>query len=76
MKMVQIRAGVIASCRAVALQIQRPRIIGMARIAQIDLPRPREGLAMPSRAGRHDAVKHVDTARHSFEKIGRRPDNP
>ena len=72
-QMMQIGARVLRR-GACALRIERARVLGIARVAQIEPPAPGEGLAVAARAGRHHAVEHVDAAGDRCEQILRRAD--
>ena len=51
--------------------IKRARIFGMPRIFQIYRPAPGKPLTSSPGTGRQHTVKHINTARHPADKIGR-----
>ena len=52
--------------------IERARIVGMARVAQVDRAATREGEPMTAVAGGQHAIEHVDAAADRFQQILRR----
>src|SRR5690606_33639357 len=68
-EVVQIRAGILACRGARASLVERPRILGMTRVAQIDPAGPCERLPMPAGACRHHAIEHVDAAPYGLDEV-------
>src|SRR5919106_3566375 len=60
--MAQVRAREAGARRAGAVLVERPRIAGEARVAEVEAAGPGERGARPRRARRQDAVEHVDAA--------------
>ena len=58
----------------IARLVQRPRIVGMAGVAQIDLAEAGKRHAVAAVTGRHHAIEHVDAARDRFQQILGRAD--
>ena len=73
-QMMQIGARIVARRRPCAFLVERPRIVGVAGVAQIDLAEAGERHAVAPVAGRHHAVEHVDAARHRLQQILGRAD--
>ena len=62
------RRGVVARRRAVALLVERARVLGVAGVLQVELAEAGIGDAVAAGAGRHDAVEHVDAARRPIRR--------
>src|SRR5262245_12295765 len=73
-QMVEIGSRKVRGGGACACLVERPRIVGMPGIAEIEPAEAGEGLAVPARARRHHAVEHVDAARHRLDDVERRAD--
>src|SRR5258706_3605452 len=72
-EMPQIGARMRAASVTAALRIDCSSVLGKPRVLDIDATLAGEQLAVAGVAGRHDAVEHVDTARHTLHEIRRRP---
>src|SRR5260370_17696440 len=57
-----------------ALFVERPWIVGVAGVAQVDLAEPRERHPVTAVARRHHAIEHVDAPRHPLQNIFARAD--
>ena len=68
--MAEIGAGIIGAGGAAARLVQRPRVLDVAGIHDVDLASPRERLAGTPRTGRQHAVEHVDAARNGADDVG------
>src|SRR5215218_4752666 len=63
-KMAEIGAGKCATGVARTVLIDRPLVVAIAGILDVDAAAGREQLAVPRIAGGQDAVEHVDAASH------------
>ena len=70
----QVGAAVMAAGGAGALLVDRPRVVAMARVAQVELAAAGESLRGAAAARRHHAVEHVDAAFHGADDVGRPAD--
>ena len=59
---------------APARWIERPGVVGMAGVLDVQKALARENPPVPCVTGRHDAVEHVHTGRHGFEQVEGGPD--
>src|SRR5580700_2219006 len=71
-QVMQIGAGKVARGWAAALRVERPRILGMVRVLDVDRTEARERQSVTAVARRHDAIEHVDAAGDGLENVGRR----
>src|SRR4029450_174984 len=70
-QMMQIGAAVMAAGGTRALLVDRPVIVAMAGVAQIELTAARKSLRRAAATRRQHAVEHVDAAFHGADDISR-----
>ena len=73
-QVVQIGAAMVAAGGAGTVFVDRPGIIAVPRVAQVEFAAPGEGLRRAPGARRHHAVEHVDAALHRAHDVGRPAD--
>ena len=73
-KVMQVGARITARRWPRALFVERPWIVSMSGVAQIDLAEPRIRHPVTAVARRHHAIEHVDAARDGLQNIFGRAD--
>ena len=73
-EVVQVSQAVLLVDEGRTLGIDRAELLRPLRVADIDRAVAREELAVAPVAGRHDAVKHIDTAGNVLQQVDRRTD--
>ena len=73
-QVVQIGARIIPRRRAAALHIERPRILGVAGVLDVDRPEACERQTVTAITGGHHAIEHIDAARDGLQDVVRGAD--
>ena len=68
-EVVEIGARIVARGGAGTRLVDRARVVGVARVLEVDRPEAGEGEPVPAVARRQDAVEHVDAACHRLDDV-------
>src|SRR5215213_8111717 len=73
-KMPQIGPRKVAACITAARRIDRTVVFRILGVLDVDRSFAGKQLSVPRVARGHDAVEHVDSARHAFDEVNGRAD--